>query len=215
MSTATRTLLIVDDDASLRTSLSSLFTQLGYQVRSAEDGFAALEEVRQQEPDLILSDLNMPGMSGFEFLSVVRRRFPHLHAIAMSGAFSGENVQPGVAADAFYQKASDLALLLQTVSRMSTHLSTQRLQRPKQSPPIWMPSNGHNAEGQPYLTICCQECLRTFIHVLDPEATPMFFAKCTHCESVLQYAVVESSNPAQPQLFQRKQESGVTPVAKA
>ena len=207
MSTATRTLLIVDDDSSLRNSLSTLFTQLGYQVRSAEDGFSALEEVRQQVPDLILSDLNMPGMSGFEFLSVVRRRFPELHAIAMSGAFSGENVQPGVPADAFYEKASNLALLLQTVSVMSNTQSMQRLQRPKSAPPIWVASNGRNAEGLPYLTMSCPECLRTFIHVMERTDQPTFHAECTHCESALEYAVVEATDPSQPQLFQRKQQA--------
>ena len=55
-------------------------------------------------PDVILSDLNMPGMSGFEFLSVVRRRFPTVKVIAMSSAFAVDDIPPGVAADAFYQK---------------------------------------------------------------------------------------------------------------
>ena len=102
-----------------RTTLSHIFTELGYSVRSAEDGFSALFEIRQEIPDVILSDLNMPGMSGFEFLSVVRRRFPGIHVIAMSGAFSGDGVQPGVAADAFYEKATGLGSLLQIVEAVT------------------------------------------------------------------------------------------------
>ena len=55
--------------------------------------------------DLIISDLNMPQMSGFEFLSVVRRRFPDIPVIAVSGAYdSGDQVPGGVIADAFYSK---------------------------------------------------------------------------------------------------------------
>src|ERR1700731_3313212 len=108
-------LLIVDDEPSTRMLLSQIFTELGHSVRSAEDGFSALFEIRQEIPDVILSDLNMPGMSGFEFLSVVRRRFPGIHVIAMSGAFSGDGVQPGVAAAAFYEKATSLRSLLQIV----------------------------------------------------------------------------------------------------
>jgi len=69
-------LLIVHDEPSTRMLLSHIFTELGHSVRSAEDGFSALFEIRQEIPDVILSDLNMPGISGFEFLSVVRRRFP-------------------------------------------------------------------------------------------------------------------------------------------
>ena len=69
-------LLIVDDDASVRESLAELFTEFGLIVRSAEDCPSALLEIRREVPDIILSDLNMPRMSGFEFLSVVSRWFP-------------------------------------------------------------------------------------------------------------------------------------------
>jgi len=83
-------LLVVDDAPAIRTSLFYTLIEMGYAVRSAEDGFEALIEIRKEIPDIILSDLNMPGMSGFELLSVVRRRFPSIFAIAMSGPFSGE-----------------------------------------------------------------------------------------------------------------------------
>jgi CheY-like chemotaxis protein len=81
-----------------------VLTEIGYSVRSAQDGFSALVEIRKDVPDIILSDLNMPGMSGFELLSVVRRRFPSIRVIAMSGAFSGDEMPSGVDADAFYPK---------------------------------------------------------------------------------------------------------------
>jgi CheY-like chemotaxis protein len=93
-------LLIVDDEASIRTSLSLIFATFGHSVRSAEDGFSALSQIRDEMPDILLSDLNMPGMSGFELLSVVRRRFPAIQVIAMSGAFSGDTVPTGIVADA-------------------------------------------------------------------------------------------------------------------
>lgn len=50
--------------------------RFGFSVRTAEDGFTALQILREVLPDIILSDLRMPGMSGFELLSIVRRRFP-------------------------------------------------------------------------------------------------------------------------------------------
>ena len=54
-------------------------------------------------PDVIISDLNMPQRSGFEFLSVARRRFPEILVIAMSGAYQeGSAVPGGVIADGFY-----------------------------------------------------------------------------------------------------------------
>jgi CheY-like chemotaxis protein len=93
--------LIVDDDALLRMSLLHTLTHAGHKVRSADSGLAALAEIGREIPDLLLSDLNMPGLSGFELLSVVRRRFPAIQVIAMSGAFFGDGVPPGVFADAF------------------------------------------------------------------------------------------------------------------
>ena len=99
-------ILVVDDKECIRTSMSLVLTEMGYQVRSVGDGFAALRAIRQDTPEILLSDLNMPGMSGFELLSVVRRRFPAILVIAMSGAFSGNEVPSGVPADAFFQKGS-------------------------------------------------------------------------------------------------------------
>ncbi len=68
--------------------------------------------MKRELPDIVLSDLNMPGMSGFDFLPIVRRRFPGIHLIAMSAAFTGNEVPPGVVADAFYPKATGLRDLL-------------------------------------------------------------------------------------------------------
>ena len=120
-------LLIVDDESSIRISLSHVLTEIGYSVRIAEDGFSALAEMHQGGvPDILLSDLNMPGMSGFELLSVVRRRFPVIRTVAMSGAFSGDEVPSGVAADAFYQKGSSLGSLLkimEALPQMARHAS--------------------------------------------------------------------------------------------
>ena len=91
-------LLIVDDELSTRNLLTQIFSNMGHDVNSAEDGFSALEQIRAEVPDILLSDLNMPRMSGFELLSVVRRRIPEIYVIATSGAFRGDEVPHGIAA---------------------------------------------------------------------------------------------------------------------
>ena len=73
MSKADLKLLIVEDDDDARQLLSQIFAMRGFSVRSATDGFAALRIIRSAVPDVLLSDLNMSGMSGFELLSVVPR----------------------------------------------------------------------------------------------------------------------------------------------
>src|SRR6185369_15743237 len=111
-------ILVVDDERSVRDTTALLLTASGYRVSTAEDGFDALLQLKGMTPDLIISDLNMPQMSGFEFLSVLRRRFPDISVIAVSGAYeSGDHVPGGIIADAFYAKGRHQpAELLQTVA---------------------------------------------------------------------------------------------------
>ena len=124
----TPSILIVDDEDAIRSTLSLEFQEIGYAVRSAENGIAALVEFGQKIPDILLSDLNMPGMSGFDLLSVVRRRFPEVRVIAMSGAFFGNEAPSGVAADAFYQKGSSMGCLLKIIEAL--HQMKQRAPLP-------------------------------------------------------------------------------------
>ena len=112
-----KTVLIVDDKECIRTSMASVFEELGYAVRVAEDGHSALRQISLQRPD-ILSDLLMPGMSGRELLDNVRVLFPAIKVIATSGSFCGNEVPAGVLADAFYSKGSSLSALLQILREL-------------------------------------------------------------------------------------------------
>jgi CheY-like chemotaxis protein len=76
-------ILVVDDEKSVRESQALLLRASGYDVSMAENGLDALLQLKTPNlPDLIISDLNMPHMSGFELLSVLRRRFPQISVIA-------------------------------------------------------------------------------------------------------------------------------------
>lgn len=77
--------LVVDDEEMIRITSAKVLQSRGFEVRTAADGFEALVELRKAPPDIVISDLHMPNMSGFELLSVVRRRFPHIPVIAISG----------------------------------------------------------------------------------------------------------------------------------
>ena len=196
-------LLIVDDDPSIRMSLSQILIASGNSVRSAVDGFSALIEIRQEAPEILLSDLNMPGMSGFELLSVVRQRFPAIQVIAMSGAFSGDGVPPGVAADAFYEKGTGVDSLLQIVRTIAQMERPPSSQHPNTLAPIWIPRNGRDSCGQAYIMITCPECLRTFPQVFGESIHPIYETDCVYCHSLIHDAIVHSTDPT-PQTFQRK-----------
>ena len=135
--------LIVDDEAIIRESLSMLFLSKGYKVSTAEDGFDVLLQLRNISPDLITSDLNMPKMSGFEFLSVVRRRFPHIPVVAISGAYEcAEAVPGGIIADGFYAKGQHHPeALLATVTDLTRSSAARTKSHQQQSAPVWIPRN--------------------------------------------------------------------------
>jgi len=72
-----KTILVVDDFASVRFYHTNLFRQAGFNTIEARDGGEALEKVRQTRVDLILLDLIMPGMSGEEFIRRIRSMPKH------------------------------------------------------------------------------------------------------------------------------------------
>jgi hypothetical protein len=135
----------------------------------------------------------MPKMSGFELLLVVRRRFPAIKAIAMSGAFCGDEVPSGVAADAFYQKGSSISSLVRimdTLPQPDRALSKHT----DPSKPIWIQGIEKGPSGESYVTIPCPECLRTFTLPLDSPAHIQRETDCIHCSSPIRYAVVQSAD---------------------
>jgi CheY-like chemotaxis protein len=182
--------LVVDDKQLIRTSLSLLLSEEGYFVRGAEDGFSALRALREEVPEILLSDLNMPGMCGYELLRVVRRRFPSIQVIAMSGAFSGGKVPSGIAADAFYQKGSSMSALLRIVE--SLRLIERRDPLPVRiAAPLLIRRNESNTFGAAHVTIACSECLRNFPQLLQGSAIRERTADCIYCGSSIRYSVVE------------------------
>ena len=112
-------LLIVDDDISIRNSLTLIFSKLGYRVRSAEGAFSALSEIRKEIPDVLLSDVDMAHPPDLEFLLAVRHWFPSIRVIAIGEALSSYRVPSGVAADTVYQKCPDPTLLIELVDAMT------------------------------------------------------------------------------------------------
>jgi CheY-like chemotaxis protein len=196
------TILIADDEPSIRMSLSHALTEIGYRVRSAEDGFAALREIRNEIPELLLSDLNMPRMSGFELLSVVRRRFPAIRTIAMSGSFSGDEVPSGVAADAYYQKGSSVGALLRIMEALP-QLDGYAQHPSSLDAPLWIHRNSHDFSPDASVTITCPECLRAFPQTLGTGYLKRK-TECIYCGSTIYYAIVQPEEKMPLQAFLRK-----------
>ncbi|MEE9384056.1 MAG: sigma-54 dependent transcriptional regulator [Nannocystaceae bacterium] len=76
--------LVVDDESAARTALVDLLRSEGYEVLSAPDGYKALGRARAQPPDILLTDLKMPGMDGIELIAKMTAQTPSLSSIVMT-----------------------------------------------------------------------------------------------------------------------------------
>ncbi|HXU73498.1 MAG TPA: sigma-54 dependent transcriptional regulator [Polyangia bacterium] len=77
-------ILIVDDEANARTALAELLRDEGYSVEMAADGFKALPKLEEFAPDVVVTDLKMPGLTGLELMEKVRERDPECVVIVMT-----------------------------------------------------------------------------------------------------------------------------------
>ena len=187
-------LLIVDDEPAIRKLLTQIFASQGHEVRAAEDGFAALTLIRETPPDILLSDLNMPGMTGFELLSIVRRLYPEIHVIATSGAYSGINVPHGIAADAFYEKATGLSILFELLAAGALP-DRQTFSAARTSTPIWVDLAGEVDSPTLFVLISCPFCLRAFRMALYEANTMIRETGCVYCANEIEYAIALSVDP--------------------
>ena len=192
--------LVVDDDESIRELFTLLLRKEGYEVTAAENGFDGLLKLKQLVPDVIISDLNMPKMSGFEFLSVVRRRFPEISVIASSGAYGSRVVPTGVLADAFYAKGHDHPeTLLSIVAALIRTSAEQARTHQDGSAPVWIPRNGKDSNGIPYIVITCTECLRSFaLNVTQEESPEVLETRCLFCSNPVRYIIDFSLSVSSP-----------------
>ncbi|MGC2321944.1 MAG: response regulator [Terriglobales bacterium] len=191
----------MDDEAQVRESLSMVLRSKGYRVSTATNGFDALLQLRTMTPDLITSDLNMPNMSGFEFLSVLRRRFPQIPVVAISGAYeTGEAVPGGIIADGFYAKGQDQPeALLATVADLIRTSAARASAHQQQSAPVWIPRNGKDSQGIPFIVVTCTECLRSFPLSVAEEALPeVQETPCLFCPNTVRFIVDFSRSVESP-----------------
>ena len=148
--------LIVDDEPSICKTAGQILESEGYEVLTAKDGLEGLHALGKSLPDLIISDLNMPRMSGFEFLAVVRERFPHIPTIAMSGGYSSGEMPVGILADAFLQKGNyTVKELSHEVGKLLAGSPLRSETRKSEIAPLFVPRDSAG-----YLIIACPMCLR-------------------------------------------------------
>lgn len=178
--------LLVDDEPLILAALKAILERDGFVCRTAGDGFEALRLLRETPPDILISDLRMPSMSGFELLAIVRRRFPQIAVIVISGEFNINLQTSGLLMNAFFQKGvykpQDLIATMRDLHSQSPILPPLPKQR---QAPLWI-----NRRSSDYLIATCTECLRSF-PIDNPAADSghLHTAECPSCGTTITFAV--------------------------
>ena len=90
-------ILIVDDEAQVLSALRRLLTREGYQIHTASTAQKGLDLLGQQSVHIVLSDYNMPIMSGIEFLNQVQKFYPQVARIILSGTMDKQELEQALA----------------------------------------------------------------------------------------------------------------------
>jgi DNA-binding NtrC family response regulator len=109
MSERRKTLLIVDDDEGMRDTLTAMLRR-DYRVLRAASGEAALQMMEKEDIDLMLLDVRLPGISGFEVLRIARENYPYVEVIVMSAVKELDTVIEAMRSGAYHFIAKDFDL---------------------------------------------------------------------------------------------------------
>lgn len=122
-------ILIVDDDPILLTLLSDTLGAIGYVVRAASNGNEALELLRDNQFDLMITDIKMPDIDGLQLLKKVKRHYADIPVLFITGVTS-EEIMASTAADGFLAKPFRISqietLIEETLARKTDLLSNQQ-----------------------------------------------------------------------------------------
>jgi len=112
-------ILVVDDDSSIRELLRLHLSNAGYAVRVAEDAIAAGHMVLEETPDLILCDVTMPHMSGFEFVAALKAdsTLPYIPVIFLTSDADGDLRGKELGAVAYLLKPLRAEILFEVMAR--------------------------------------------------------------------------------------------------
>src|SRR5436309_15963885 len=108
-------ILLVDDEEQIRKLLSTYLTRQGHEVTLATDGYEALKAIRSRMPDLVITDVSMPNMNGFELTRRLRadHKTARLPVVMLSARKQADDVLTGYAegADEYIPKPVEMAVL--------------------------------------------------------------------------------------------------------
>jgi CheY-like chemotaxis protein len=104
-------ILVVDDELDVRDAIERVLSRSGYSVRTTGDAADALTELRRGHADVVITDIIMPGINGVDGIECIRKEFPAVRIIAISGGgnFGITAYQPNAITTSAYLAAAERA----------------------------------------------------------------------------------------------------------
>ena len=122
-------ILLVDDDFAVREMVARALHSETFDVIQARNGQEAIFQVQASQPDLVLLDLNMPGMDGWQSYETIERLQPLLPVILITALPEQHAHAVRLGIDALMEKPLDLPLLLETIRRLLREPARRRIRR--------------------------------------------------------------------------------------
>lgn len=113
-------ILVVDDELQVRNVLEQILHMAGYAVESVKSGEEALKYIAGKKVDLVISDIRMPGMSGFDLLKAIKNQYPNIGVVIMTGYGDAYSVKEALhqGADEYITKpfkGNELSLIIERI----------------------------------------------------------------------------------------------------
>jgi CheY-like chemotaxis protein len=113
-------ILVADNHDGVRETIATVLSMEGYRVIQAADGADVLELLERQVPDLLLLDLSMPKIDGWQVMGTIRPSYPNLPVIIMSATLHAETIAADLGANGFLVKPFQAPELLRIVAEKTT-----------------------------------------------------------------------------------------------
>lgn len=121
-------ILVVDDESEICDFLKAFFEDRDFEVRTANSGEEAVQEVEKNKPQLVLLDVHMPGMDGMSVLRKIKQSYPDIKVIMVTALETREKIEEAMrlGADNYITKPLSLEYLEKDVKEKVAHLTGSR-----------------------------------------------------------------------------------------
>ena len=156
-------ILFVDDEEQIRKLLTTYLTRQGYELAVATDGYEALKAIRMRSPDLVITDVNMPNMNGYELTRRLRadHRTARIPILMLSARKEADDILTGYSegADEYVAKPIEMAVLAAKIDVLLKRLKATAGEMVKRRGRVLLFAHGNGGAGATTLAVNCAAAL--------------------------------------------------------